>query len=69
MISKSKARYNLGIGESYSLNFEEIYGLIDNQEDLIIIIHNSLQRYIMNILNGNKCFISNMSIERNWNSS
>ena len=38
---RSKARYNLGIGEEYSLIWGNINGLIDNQSDLINYIHNT----------------------------
>lgn len=42
---RAQARYNLGIGEEYSLVWGNVKGLIDNQSDLVNYIHNTFAGY------------------------
>lgn len=62
---RSKARYNLGIGEEYSLLWGNINGLIDNQEDLINYIHNSFASNINEYTDVINALLAQWGIEMN----
>ncbi len=66
---RAKARYNLGIGDAYSLNWGNISGLIDRQQDLVALINNTFATHANQYTESINNLLVQWGIEINHNLS
>ena len=64
---RSKARYNLGIGEEYSLIWGNVGGLINNQGDLVDYIHNTFGDFTNDYIVSINKLLLDWGLEINYN--